>query len=545
MLKRQQWCQLIGIALLSTMLFIGMESQAEETASSKEVHSEIKTIISESSKITTTTSQTKETDFSKDKLIPQVKSDDIIWTLSPPWPFNSYQTPTYAHSSRKGYSGRAIGTTELSLQGMTREKDLETGMIKTSIKAKFRYDTLGETLSFAKITFIKGHSKSFTSFNFLNSVCYLKDGTQMPLLACLNKPPYIEDSGRNLVLEIKGEFIPKIAAVEGELQAETLDFTDPSIGWPFQMIFRMSTILLPIGEDNNGMVQAILLDDLRPLDPFSYGTVNYVDEDGKQIHESVLFMGQTGTDYDLTSYVIPMEGFTPDKVKNDKVVHGNFSKGGDNGNVTLTYYKNDSPPIVKLITVKYEDSSGKEIHPSQNITGSYGESYDVSTDKYKLDLSDEGYVLDESQLPDNTKGIFTDQPQEIVYKYKSITSKITLNYKDELGNEIRTPITITGRKGQAYDFTVSSDETKVEGYQLDVEKLPTNAKGKFTDTDQTITLIYKSDAPASGFIEVPQAIRLHGLVEAGQKIVGVEIMRNMEKVHFWVKEAHFLMFNMR
>ena len=306
------------------------------------------------------------------------------------------------------------------------------------------------------------------------------------------------------------------------MQAETLDFTDPSIGWPFQMIFRMSTILLPIGEDNNGMVQAILLGDLRPLDPFSYGTVNYVDEDGKQIHESVLFMGQTGTDYDLTSYVIPMEGFTPDKVKNDKVVHGNFSKGGDNGNVTLTYYKNDSPPIVKLITVKYEDSSGKEIHPSQNITGSYGESYDVSTDKYKLDLSDEGYVLDESQLPDNTKGIFTDQPQEIVYKYKSITSKITLNYKDELGNEIRTPITITGRKGQAYDFTVSSDETKVEGYQLDVEKLPTNAKGKFTDTDQTITLIYKSDAPASGFIEVPQAIRLHGLVEAGQKIVGAK-----------------------
>ncbi|MDU5019344.1 MAG: BspA family leucine-rich repeat surface protein, partial [Clostridiales bacterium] len=70
------------------------------------------------------------------------------------------------------------------------------------------------------------------------------------------------------------------------------------------------------------------------------------------------------------------------------------------------------------VKVKYVfEDTGKEIHEAKEILGNIGESYDATTPEYKLNI--DGYVLDESRLPENATGTFTKEPQEIVYYYKA------------------------------------------------------------------------------------------------------------------------------
>ncbi|MGT4666061.1 MucBP domain-containing protein, partial [Enterococcus hirae] len=71
------------------------------------------------------------------------------------------------------------------------------------------------------------------------------------------------------------------------------------------------------------------------------------------------------------------------------------------------------------VTVKYVfEGTGNEIHETKEIFGNTGERYDATTPEYKLNI--EGYVLDESRLPENAIGTFTNEPQEIVYYYKAV-----------------------------------------------------------------------------------------------------------------------------
>ena len=59
------------------------------------------------------------------------------------------------------------------------------------------------------------------------------------------------------------------------------------------------------------------------------------------------------------------------------------------------------------------DTEGNEIHASQTISGNVGDSYDASTEKYLLTI--EGYTLDQSQLPENSKGMFSETAQTVTY----------------------------------------------------------------------------------------------------------------------------------
>ncbi len=65
--------------------------------------------------------------------------------------------------------------------------------------------------------------------------------------------------------------------------------------------------------------------------------------------------------------------------------------------------------------MKYVDTEGNEIHASQTISGNVGDSYDASTDQYKLSI--DGYILDESQLPENSTGVFSETAQTVTYIY--------------------------------------------------------------------------------------------------------------------------------
>ena len=92
----------------------------------------------------------------------------------------------------------------------------------------------------------------------------------------------------------------------------------------------------------------------------------------------------------------------------------------------LTY----KPEVAADVTVNYVDEDGKAI-PSvspQTISGNVGDSYDTTTDVYKLAI--DGYTLDEGKLPTNAKGTLADQAQTVTYVYEKIKDQSTVIVHD-------------------------------------------------------------------------------------------------------------------
>ncbi|MEC5317324.1 MucBP domain-containing protein, partial [Enterococcus casseliflavus] len=68
-----------------------------------------------------------------------------------------------------------------------------------------------------------------------------------------------------------------------------------------------------------------------------------------------------------------------------------------------------------------------------------------STEDYKLRF--DGYTLDESQLPENSKGVFNETAQTVTYIYTKNpvpAADVTVEYVDTEGNEIHPSQTISG-----------------------------------------------------------------------------------------------------
>ena len=134
------------------------------------------------------------------------------------------------------------------------------------------------------------------------------------------------------------------------------------------------------------------------------------------------------------------------------------------------------------------DTEGNEIHSSQTISGNVGDSFDASTDQYKLSI--DGYTLDESQLPENRKGVFSETAQTVTYVYTKNpipAADVTIEYVDLEGNEIHASQTISGNVGDSYDASTEKFQLTIEGYTLDQSQLPENSKGTFSEKAQTVT----------------------------------------------------------
>ncbi|MEB8419325.1 MucBP domain-containing protein, partial [Enterococcus casseliflavus] len=140
-------------------------------------------------------------------------------------------------------------------------------------------------------------------------------------------------------------------------------------------------------------------------------------------------------------------------------------------------------------------------HASQTISGNVGDSYDASTEKYQLTI--EGYTLDESQLPENLKGVLSKTAQIVTYVYTKNpipAADVTVEYVDTEGNEIHASQTISGNVGDSYDASTEKYHVKIEGYILDESRLPQNAKGTFGKEEATVTYVYTKENAATVII---------------------------------------------
>ncbi|MEB8419339.1 MucBP domain-containing protein, partial [Enterococcus casseliflavus] len=191
-------------------------------------------------------------------------------------------------------------------------------------------------------------------------------------------------------------------------------------------------------------------------------------------HASQTISGNVGDSYDASTekYQLTIEGYTLDESQLPENLKGVFSESAQ----TITYIYTKIPVPAADITVEYVDTEGKEVHPSQVISGNVGDSYDASTEEFQLTI--EGYTLDESQLPENSKGVFSETAQTVTYLYKKNpipAADVTVEYVDTEGNEIHASQTISGNVGDSYDASTEKYHVKIEGYILDESRLPQNA----------------------------------------------------------------------
>jgi LPXTG-motif cell wall-anchored protein len=218
-------------------------------------------------------------------------------------------------------------------------------------------------------------------------------------------------------------------------------------------------------------------------------TIKYVDSEGKEIHDSQAISGKIGEKYDASTakYQLTIDGYTLDQSQLPKNMKGTFSDTAQ----TVTYVYTKNPILAADVTIKYVDSEGKEIHDSQTLSGNIGEKYDASTAKYQLTI--DGYTLDQSQLPNNVKGTFSDTAQTVTYVYTKNpipAADITVKYVDNEGKQIQNPQTLKGNIGEKYDVSTADYQLTIDGYTLDKAQLPKNMTGTFSNTAQTVTYVY-------------------------------------------------------
>ncbi|MFB5508648.1 MucBP domain-containing protein [Enterococcus casseliflavus] len=250
-------------------------------------------------------------------------------------------------------------------------------------------------------------------------------------------------------------------------------------------------------------------------------TVEYVDTEGKEVHPSQVISGNVGESYDASTekYQLTIEGYTLDESPLPENLKGVFSETAQ----TVTYVYTKNPIPAEDVTVEYVDTEGKEIHASQKISGNVGESYDASTDQYKLSI--DGYTLDESQLPENSKGVFSETAQTITYIYTKNpipAADVTVEYVDTEGNEIHPSQTISGNVGESYDASTKNYQLVIEGYTLDKSQLAENSKGVFSETAQTVTYVYTKNPIAAADVTVEYVDTEGNEIHASQTISGNE-----------------------
>ncbi|WP_347094165.1 MucBP domain-containing protein, partial [Enterococcus gallinarum] len=125
--------------------------------------------------------------------------------------------------------------------------------------------------------------------------------------------------------------------------------------------------------------------------------VEYVDNEGNQIHEPQTLSGNIGEKYDVSTptYQLTIDGYTLDTNQLPDNMTGVFSDTAQ----TVTYVYIKDPVPAADVTIEYVDSEGNQLHELQILKGNIGEKYDASTPTYQLTI--DGYTLDATQLPDN------------------------------------------------------------------------------------------------------------------------------------------------
>lgn len=233
-------------------------------------------------------------------------------------------------------------------------------------------------------------------------------------------------------------------------------------------------------------------------------TAEYVDENNQVIAKPTILTGRIGDTY--ASNAINVAGYALDEAALPANAEGIYASVPQK---IIYKYKKIVPNAVEngSIKVNYQDENGKELEKSSQFTGRINDAYTTNP------IFIEGYSLVESKLPDNRTGKFTKENQTVTYIYKKAVADpikngtVETRYVDEKGQSISTATSVIGRVGDQF----LTNPIQIKGYLLDVQKLPKNRAGKFTDENQTVTYMYKK-VKAVGKIDLPKINRTSTII---------------------------------
>ncbi|MGM0303915.1 hypothetical protein IGI66_003580 [Enterococcus sp. AZ048] len=254
--------------------------------------------------------------------------------------------------------------------------------------------------------------------------------------------------------------------------------------------------------------------------------VNYVNQVGDKIHEAQTIKGKLGDSYDASTekYQLTLEGYVLNSSKLPSNMRGVFTDQKQE----VTYVFNQRPIINGEVLVNYTDQDGKTIHESQVIRGKLGDFYNVSTENYQLNL--EGYVLDTSKLPNNIKGNFLEQKQEVTFVYtkKEQESTITIKFLDLNGN----PFTI-------YDLSKYKEGSLIPIYpKLDKYKVLLDYNQKIYSQGEQVSDILLSGKLGEHY-QVPEEMKFTIIDDEGNEVPLVGSVDNdgsFSGIRYWIND---------
>lgn len=160
--------------------------------------------------------------------------------------------------------------------------------------------------------------------------------------------------------------------------------------------------------------------------------------------------------------------------------------------IVTYYYKKVEAPVVNnsTVTTKFiDEETNKEIAEPVVQTGRVTDPYVTSA------IGIKGYKLDIDKKPVNASGVYTKEEKTVNYYYKKVESPVmvtgivTVKFVDEATNkEISRAVKQSGRINDPYKAVAK----KITGYALDLEKLPKNREGVYTNDNQEVIFYYTS-----------------------------------------------------
>ncbi|MBC2374399.1 MucBP domain-containing protein [Listeria welshimeri] len=199
-------------------------------------------------------------------------------------------------------------------------------------------------------------------------------------------------------------------------------------------------------------------------------TIEYLDENGNQIHEPKIISGNVGDPYDVTGDTdeLQIEGYTIDTTKLPANATGVLS----NEPIQVIYVYNKNPLADVTITVKFVNRDGNPFTVSDFSTlkdGAFVPLY-PNLDQYKVQLDynrqtyNQGQVVPDIVLPGKEGDTY------------SLPAKMTFNIIDDKGNSV--------------PYLISLDEDDSSSGVINwsnITSVPENREGTLTDQDIVVT----------------------------------------------------------
>ena len=175
--------------------------------------------------------------------------------------------------------------------------------------------------------------------------------------------------------------------------------------------------------------------------------VTYQDIAGIELALSQELVGEVGTSYETAP--LDIEGYTLVSVQGEEQgVYEITTK-----EIVYVYQQKNN---IGQVVVKYQDMTGIELAPSQELVGEVGTTYEIAP----LDL--EGYTL--ASVQGEEQGVYETIAKEVVYVYqkKNNTGQVVVTYQDIAGIKLAPSQELVGEVGTTYETA----PLKLEGYTL-------------------------------------------------------------------------------